>query len=81
MFTKAWRWRSFSLQALPGALPSIRPSGPRALNRTTQSRSLQPDPADPKPWEVSRVDAATRTKRNRCGLRYETAPDGCGVRR
>src|SRR3954452_23711966 len=34
---QAWRWRSFSLQALPGALPSIRPSGPRALNRTTQS--------------------------------------------
>src|SRR3954447_580253 len=34
MFTKAWRWRSFSLQVFPGALRSIKPSGPRALNRT-----------------------------------------------
>src|SRR4051812_16931155 len=32
------RWLSFSLQVFPGALPSIRPSWPRALNRTTQSR-------------------------------------------
>ena len=37
---KAWRWLSFSLQVFPGALPSIRPSGPRALNRTTQSRRV-----------------------------------------
>jgi hypothetical protein len=40
MFTKAWRWLSFSLQVFPGALPLIKPSGPRALNRTTQSRMV-----------------------------------------
>ena len=28
MFTKAWRWRSFSLQVFPGALPSIKPQPP-----------------------------------------------------
>src|SRR5947209_1312451 len=31
---------SFSLQVFPGALPLIKPSGPRALNRTTQSRRV-----------------------------------------
>src|SRR5665647_1584398 len=36
----AWRCASLSLQGLPGALPSMRPSGPRALNRTTQSRTI-----------------------------------------
>jgi hypothetical protein len=40
MFTNAWRWLSFSLQAFPGALPLTKPSGPRALNRTTQSRRV-----------------------------------------
>jgi hypothetical protein len=40
MFTKAWRWLSFSLQVFPGALPSIKPSGPRALNRSMRAAKL-----------------------------------------
>lgn len=38
--TSARRWASLSRDRLPGALPSSRPSGPRALNRTTQSRTI-----------------------------------------
>jgi hypothetical protein len=34
----SWRWAPLSLDARPGALPSMRPSGPLALNRSTQSR-------------------------------------------
>src|SRR4051795_7554032 len=38
MVATAYRWLLFGLQVLPGAWPPIKPSGPRALNRTTQSR-------------------------------------------
>jgi hypothetical protein len=36
----AARCTSFSRDGRPGALPSISPSGPRALNRITQSRTI-----------------------------------------
>jgi hypothetical protein len=35
-----WRWASLSFEGWPGALPSSSPSGPRALNRITQSRTI-----------------------------------------
>ncbi len=38
--TRAWRCVSFSRERGPGALPSSNPSGPRALNRITQSRTI-----------------------------------------
>ncbi len=37
--TSAARCVSFSRDGFPGALPLISPSGPRALNRSTQSRT------------------------------------------
>jgi hypothetical protein len=36
----AFRWTSTNRRASPGALRSIRPSGPSALNRSTQSRTI-----------------------------------------
>jgi hypothetical protein len=36
----AWRWVSLSFEGWPGDLPSSRPSGPRALNRSTQSWTI-----------------------------------------
>src|SRR5205807_10460627 len=36
----AARWVSFSFEGWPGALRSISPSGPRALNLITQSRTI-----------------------------------------
>jgi len=41
MSAKARRRASSSLDALPGALPSISPAGPRALKRGTQSRTVR----------------------------------------
>ncbi len=38
--SKASRWWVLSLQIFPGALLSVRPSGPWALKRTTQSRTV-----------------------------------------
>jgi hypothetical protein len=38
--TSAARCASFSRDGLPGALPSMSPPGPRALNLTTQSRTI-----------------------------------------
>ncbi len=40
ILASARRCSSFSLGVLPGALPFIRPSGPRALKRMTQSRTI-----------------------------------------
>jgi hypothetical protein len=40
MPANARSWSSSSLKGLPSALPSINPSGPRALNRKTQSRTV-----------------------------------------
>src|SRR5580692_7473657 len=35
-----WRWLSSRMLGAPGALPFKRPSGPLALKRTTQSRTI-----------------------------------------
>ncbi len=62
--SKASRWWALSLQTFPGALPSTRASGPWALKRTTQSRTVC-SPTAAQPRRPAPLWSACRRRRSR----------------